>query len=73
MQKARNPKNAGIRRKTAATGGKAFLSVEADEKRITPQQRQLNRARSRALEYLKPGTSLSGELLAERRRAAKTE
>lgn len=47
--------------------------MEGDELRITTQQRRIQRAQSRARRYVKRGTSLVDELLAERREAAKNE
>jgi transposase len=49
------------------------LRIEDDELRITTQQRRIQRAQRRSRQYLKPGTSLVRELLAERREAAKRE
>jgi len=54
-------------------GDEVVLSVQDDELRITTQQRRIQRAQQRARTYLKPGTSLVEELLAERREAAKHE
>ncbi len=54
-------------------GDEVVLRLEDDELRITTQQRRIQRAQQRARRYLKPGTSLVGELLAERREAAKDE
>jgi len=54
-------------------GDEVVLRIEDDELRITTQQRRIERAQRRARRYLKPGTSLAGELLAERRQAAKNE
>ena len=54
-------------------GDELVLRVEDDELRITTQQRRIQRAQRRARKYLKPGTSLVEELLAERREAAKNE
>lgn len=54
-------------------GDEVVLRIEDDELRITTQQRRIERAQRRARGYLKPGTSLAGELLAERRQAAKNE
>jgi len=46
---------------------------EGERLRIVEQQRRIERAQQRARQYLKPGTSLVDELLAERRRAANNE
>jgi AbrB family looped-hinge helix DNA binding protein len=54
-------------------GDEVLLRIEDDELRITTQQRRIRRAQRRARRYLKPGTSLVEELLAERRAAAKHE
>jgi len=56
-----------------SVGDEVLLRVEDDELRITTQQRRIRRAQRRAQGYLKPGTSLVEELLAERREAAKNE
>jgi AbrB family looped-hinge helix DNA binding protein len=54
-------------------GDEVVLRLRDDELRITTQQRRIQRAQRRARRYLKPGTSLVNELLAERREAAKNE
>ena len=54
-------------------GDEVVLRLQDDELRITTQQRRVQRAQRRAQQYLKPGTSLVGELLTERRQAAKHE
>ena len=54
-------------------GDEVVLRIEDDELRITTQQRRIQRAQRRARRYVKPGTSLVDELLAERRAAAKNE
>jgi AbrB family looped-hinge helix DNA binding protein len=54
-------------------GDEVVLRIQDDELRITTQQRRIRRAQQRARTYLKPGTSLVDELLAERREAAKNE
>jgi AbrB family looped-hinge helix DNA binding protein len=54
-------------------GDEVVLRLEDDELRITTQQRRIERAQRRARRYLKPGTSLVDELLAERREAARDE
>lgn len=56
-----------------AAGDEVVLRLQDDELRITTQQRRIERARQRARRYLKPGTSLVHELMAERREAAKRE
>lgn len=54
-------------------GDEVVLRIEDDELRITTQQRSIQRAQRRARQYIKRGTSLVDELLAERRRAARHE
>ena len=54
-------------------GDEVVLRIQDDELRITTQQRRIQRAQRRARQYVKPGTSLVDELLAERREAAKNE
>jgi len=54
-------------------GDEVVLRIENDELRITTQQRRIERAQQRARKYVKRGTSLVDELLAERRKAAKRE
>jgi AbrB family looped-hinge helix DNA binding protein len=54
-------------------GDEVLLRMGDDELRITTQQRRIERAQRRARSYLKRGTSLVNELLAERREAAKHE
>jgi AbrB family looped-hinge helix DNA binding protein len=54
-------------------GDEVVLRIQDDELRITTQQKRIQRARRRARQYVKPGTSLVNELLAERREAAKNE
>ena len=54
-------------------GDEVVLRIHDDELRITTQQRRIQRARRRARQYIKPGTSLVNELLAERREAARNE
>jgi len=54
-------------------GDEIVMRIEDDELRLSTQQRRIRNAQRRAAQYLKPGTSLVGELLAERRRAAEHE
>lgn len=54
-------------------GDEIILRIEDDELRITTMKRRLERARRRIRQYVKPGVSLSDELIAERREAAKRE
>ncbi len=54
-------------------GDEVVLRLRDDELSITTQQHRIQRAQQRARKYLKPGTSLSDELLAERHEAARNE
>jgi len=54
-------------------GDEVVLRVQDNELRITTQQHRIQRAQERARRYVKPGTSLVNQLLAERREAAKDE
>lgn len=54
-------------------GDEVILTWKDDEIRITTMQRRIQRAQRRARQYVKPGTSLVDELIAERREAAKRE
>lgn len=54
-------------------GDEVVLRLQNDELRITTKQRRIQRAQERARRFLKPGTSLVDELIAERREAAKHE
>lgn len=54
-------------------GDEVVLRLQGNELHITTQQRRIQTAQQRARTYLKPGTSLVDELLAERRREAKNE
>ena len=54
-------------------GDEVVLRLHNDELSITTQQRRIRQAQERARKYLKPGTSLVDELLAERREAARHE
>jgi AbrB family looped-hinge helix DNA binding protein len=54
-------------------GDEIILEQENDEFRITTQQRRIERARRRIRRYIRPGTPLVDEFLAERREAAKRE
>ena len=54
-------------------GDEVVLRIHDDELRITTQQHRIQRAQRRARRYVKPGTSLVDELLAERRQAAQNE
>jgi len=54
-------------------GDEVDLRIDDDELRITTRRRRIQRARERARKYLPKGVSLSKELLAERREAARHE
>jgi len=54
-------------------GDEVLLRLQDHELRITTQQRRIQQAQRRARRYVKPGTSLVDELLAERREAARNE
>jgi AbrB family looped-hinge helix DNA binding protein len=54
-------------------GDEVFLRMEDDELRITTMKRRIERAQRLVRKYVKPGTSLVDELIAERREAAKRE
>ena len=55
------------------SGGQVIFRREGDQVQITTMKRNLERARRRIGEYVKPGVSLADELIAERRAAAKRE
>jgi len=54
-------------------GDEVILRMEDDELRITTMKRRIERAQRLVRKYVKPGTSLVGELIAERREAAQRE
>jgi AbrB family looped-hinge helix DNA binding protein len=54
-------------------GDEVVLRIEDDELRITTLKRRLERAQRLVRKYVKPGTSLADELIAERREAARRE
>ena len=54
-------------------GDEVILRVEDDELRITTLKKRLERAQRLVHKYIKPGISLSDELIAERRREARRE
>ena len=54
-------------------GDEVTLRLQDDALNITTQQRRIARAQRRARKYVKPGSSLVDELLAERREAARHE
>ncbi len=50
-------------------GDEVVLRIHDDELRITTQEHRIQRVQRRARRYVKAGTSLVDELLAERRQA----
>jgi AbrB family looped-hinge helix DNA binding protein len=54
-------------------GDEVVLRLEDDELRITTMKLRMERARRSVRKYVKPGTSLVDELIAERREAARRE
>jgi AbrB family looped-hinge helix DNA binding protein len=54
-------------------GDEVILRMEDDELRITTMKRRIERAQRLVRKYVKPGTSLVDELIAERRDAAQRE
>ncbi|MBV8208080.1 MAG: AbrB/MazE/SpoVT family DNA-binding domain-containing protein [Acidobacteria bacterium] len=54
-------------------GDEVLLRLEHDELRITTLKRRIERAQRLVRKHLKQGASLSGELIAERREAARHE
>jgi AbrB family looped-hinge helix DNA binding protein len=54
-------------------GDEVILRMEDDELRITTMKRRIERAQRLVRKYIKSGTSLVDELIAERREAAKRE
>jgi AbrB family looped-hinge helix DNA binding protein len=54
-------------------GDEIILEQERNAFRITTQQQRIAEARKRIRRYIKPGTRLVDELIAERREAAKHE
>jgi AbrB family looped-hinge helix DNA binding protein len=54
-------------------GDEVILSMADDELRITTMKRRIERAQRLVRKYVKAGTSLVDELIAERREAAKHE
>ncbi len=54
-------------------GDEVVLRLHNDELNITTQQQRIRQAQQRARKYLKSGTRLVDELLAERRAAARRE
>ncbi len=54
-------------------GDELVMRLDDKELRITTMKHRIERARNRVRSYVKPGTLLSEELIAERRSAAKRE
>ncbi len=54
-------------------GDELVMRIEDKELRITTLKNRLQHAQNRVRRYVKPGTRLSDELIAERREAAKRE
>ena len=54
-------------------GDEVVGHLEGDELRITTLERRIEHAQRRIRRYVKPGTTLADELIAERREAAKRE
>ena len=54
-------------------GDEVILRMEDDELRITTMKRRIEHAQRLVRKYVKPGTSLVDELIAERREAAQRE
>ena len=54
-------------------GDEVILRMEDYELRITTMKRRIERAQRLVRKYVKPGTSLVDELIAERREAAQRE
>lgn len=54
-------------------GDELILQIEGDELRITTLRRNIERAQRLIRKHVKPGTSLVDELIAERRKAARSE
>jgi AbrB family looped-hinge helix DNA binding protein len=61
-------KRLGIR-----VGDEVVLQIQDDELRITTLKRNIERAQRLVRKYVKTGTSLVDELIAERREAARNE
>ena len=55
------------------TGSEVHLSVEGDTATLMSAEAAIRRAQARVAKYIKPGTTLSDELMADRRREAKRE
>jgi AbrB family looped-hinge helix DNA binding protein len=56
-----------------AVGDELVLRLQDDELRITTLERRIKQAQQHVRRYVKSGRSLSNELIAERREAAKRE
>jgi AbrB family looped-hinge helix DNA binding protein len=55
------------------TGDEVVGHLEGDELRITTLKRRIERAQRRIRQYVKSGTSLADQLIAERRETTKRE
>jgi AbrB family looped-hinge helix DNA binding protein len=54
-------------------GDELVMQLDDKELRISTMKHRIERAQNRIRTYVKPGTQLSDELIAERREAAKRE
>ena len=54
-------------------GDELVMQLDDKELRISTMKHRIERAQNRVRSYVKPGTLLSDELIAERREAAKRE
>jgi AbrB family looped-hinge helix DNA binding protein len=54
-------------------GDELVMQLDDKELRISTMKHRIERAQNRVRKYVKPGTLLSKELIAERREAAKRE
>jgi AbrB family looped-hinge helix DNA binding protein len=54
-------------------GDELVMQLDDKELRISTMKHRIERAQNRVRKYVKPGTLLSEELIAERREAAKRE
>jgi len=56
-----------------SAGDVVVLRVEDDELRITTMKKRIEQAQRMIRKYVKPGVSLVGELITDRRREARNE
>jgi len=54
-------------------GDELVMRLDDNELRISTMKNRIERAQRRVRQYIKPGTRLADELIAERREAAKRE